>query len=43
MDRNQLMPGRLHGDDIARMILFLAADDSRMITAQSFIVDAGWV
>jgi len=43
MDRNQLLPGRLHGDDIARMILFLAADDSRMITAQSFIVDAGWV
>lgn len=43
MDRNQLLPGRLHGDDIARMILFLAADDSRMITAQNFIVDAGWV
>jgi NAD(P)-dependent dehydrogenase (short-subunit alcohol dehydrogenase family) len=43
MDRNQLLPGRLGGEDIARMILFLAADDSRMITAQSFIVDAGWV
>jgi NAD(P)-dependent dehydrogenase (short-subunit alcohol dehydrogenase family) len=43
MDRNQLLPGRLGGDDIARMTLFLAADDSRMITAQSFIVDAGWV
>jgi len=43
MDRNQLLPGRLHGHDIASMILFLAADDSRMVTAQSFIVDAGWV
>lgn len=43
MDRNQLLPGRLQGDDIARMILFLGADDSRMITSQSFIVDAGWV
>lgn len=43
IERNQLLPGRLNGDDIARMILFLAADDSRMITAQSFIVDAGWV
>ena len=43
MDRNQLLPGRLHGHDIASMILFLAADDSRMITAQHFIVDAGWV
>ena len=29
--------------DIARMVLFLAADDSAAITNQSFIVDAGWV
>jgi NAD(P)-dependent dehydrogenase (short-subunit alcohol dehydrogenase family) len=32
-----LMPG-----DIARMALFLAADDSAMCTAQDFIVDGGW-
>jgi len=25
------------------MVLFLAADDSRMITAQGMLVDAGWV
>src|SRR5580658_1653913 len=31
----------LHADEIARMALFLAADDSRMITKQGFIVDAG--
>ncbi len=31
----------LLGEEIARMILFLAADDSRMITKQSFSVDAG--
>lgn len=43
MDRNQLLPGRLQGPDIAGMVLFLAADDSRMITAQGMIVDAGWV
>ena len=42
MDRNQCLPGRLLGSDIAQMVLFLAADDSRMITAQEFIVDAGW-
>ena len=42
MDRNQCLPGRIVGDDIARMVLFLAADDSRMITAQEFVVDAGW-
>ena len=31
----------LTGDHIARMVLFLAADDSSMITKQTFIVDAG--
>jgi hypothetical protein len=29
-------------DDVARMVLFLGADDSRMCTAQDFVVDAGW-
>jgi NAD(P)-dependent dehydrogenase (short-subunit alcohol dehydrogenase family) len=29
--------------DVARTVLFLAADDSSAITNQSFIVDAGWV
>ena len=33
----------LLGDEIARTVLFLAADDSRMITKQSIIVDAGHV
>jgi NAD(P)-dependent dehydrogenase (short-subunit alcohol dehydrogenase family) len=42
MDEQQCLPGRLHGPDLARMVLFLAADDSRMCTAQNFIVDAGW-
>jgi NAD(P)-dependent dehydrogenase (short-subunit alcohol dehydrogenase family) len=31
----------LKGDAIARMVLFLASDDSQMITKQSFVVDAG--
>jgi len=42
MDRNQCLPGRIGGIDIANMALFLAADDSRMISAQEFVVDAGW-
>jgi NAD(P)-dependent dehydrogenase (short-subunit alcohol dehydrogenase family) len=42
MDRNQCLKIRLQPDDIARMVLFLAADDSRGCTAQNFIVDAGW-
>ncbi|TDR80053.1 SDR family NAD(P)-dependent oxidoreductase [Paludibacterium purpuratum] len=42
LDDNQCLPGRLQGEDIANMALFLTADDSRMITAQEFVVDAGW-
>jgi NAD(P)-dependent dehydrogenase (short-subunit alcohol dehydrogenase family) len=42
MNENQCLPGRIIGDDVARLALFLSADDSRMITAQEFVVDAGW-
>jgi len=40
--RNQCIPKALMPEDIACMALFLAADDSKMCTAQDFIVDAGW-
>jgi NAD(P)-dependent dehydrogenase (short-subunit alcohol dehydrogenase family) len=30
-------------EDVARLILFLASDDSAFITNQSYIIDAGWV
>ncbi len=40
--REQCLPERLLPEDIARMALFLVADDSRMCTCQEFIVDAGW-
>lgn len=43
IDRSQCLAGRVMPDDIARMALFLAADDSRMCSAQNFIVDGGWV
>lgn len=39
----QCLRDRLQPADIARMALFLAADDSRMCTSQQFIVDGGWV
>jgi D-xylose 1-dehydrogenase len=42
IDESQALKGRVYPDDIARMVLFLAADDSRMISAQDFIVDGGW-
>jgi len=41
--RAQCLPGYLDADDVARMALFLAADDSRMVSGQSLIVDGGWV
>ena len=41
MVQRQLIRRVLTGEEIARMILFLAADDSRMITKQTFTVDAG--
>jgi NAD(P)-dependent dehydrogenase (short-subunit alcohol dehydrogenase family) len=41
--RSQCLPGYLRADDLARMAVFLAADDSRMCTGQAFIVDGGWV
>ena len=41
MVERQLIRRVLLGEEIARMIVFLGADDSRMITKQSFTVDAG--
>ena len=38
----QCLPEKLVPDDIARMAMFLAADDSRHCTSQSFVVDGGW-
>jgi len=43
IDERQCLPGRIYPPDIARMVLFLAADDSRMCASQSYIVDGGWV
>jgi NAD(P)-dependent dehydrogenase (short-subunit alcohol dehydrogenase family) len=42
MDQHQCLPGRIVGADIANMALFLGSEDSRMVTAQEFVVDAGW-
>ena len=39
----QCLTGKLYPADIARMVLFLAADDSRMCTSQNYIVDGGLV
>lgn len=43
IQRRQCLKDKVQPADIARMVLYLAADDSRMCTAQNFIVDAGWI
>jgi len=40
--RGQCINRPLMAEHIARMALFLAADDSALCTAQDFVVDAGW-
>jgi NAD(P)-dependent dehydrogenase (short-subunit alcohol dehydrogenase family) len=42
IEEAQSIGGPLYPADIARMALFLAADDSKMITGQQFLVDGGW-
>jgi len=41
--RGQCINQPLMAEHIARMAMFLAADDSAMCTAQDFVVDGGWV
>lgn len=41
--RAQALPRLLLPEDVARLVLFLAADDSSAITSQSYIIDGGWV
>jgi NAD(P)-dependent dehydrogenase (short-subunit alcohol dehydrogenase family) len=42
LEKAQCLPGKLAPADLARAALFLAADDSSMMTAQDLVVDAGW-
>jgi NAD(P)-dependent dehydrogenase (short-subunit alcohol dehydrogenase family) len=41
--RRQCLKRKLLPEDIARVVLFFAADDSSACTSQSYIVDGGWV
>lgn len=42
IENNQALSGHVYPDDVARMALFLAADDSAMVSGQQFLVDGGW-
>ena len=39
--RVQCLKEKLYPPDIARMVLWLAADDSRLVSAQNFVIDGG--
>ena len=41
--RNQCLPDKVYPDDVARLLLWLAADGSRACTAQKWVVDGGWM
>lgn len=38
----QCVPELLHPADVGRLMLWLGADDSRLATAQTWVVDGGW-
>lgn len=40
---NQALKRLLRPEEVAKLVLFLAADDSSAITSQSCVVDGGWV
>ena len=39
--REQCLKEKIYPADVARLALWLAADDSRMCTSQTWVVDAG--
>lgn len=41
--KSQSLKRELVPKDVARLVLFLASDESSMITGQSFVIDGGWV
>ena len=40
---NQALKRLIVPEEVARLVLFLAADDSSAVTNQSYVVDGGWV
>lgn len=40
---NQALKRMIEPEEVARLVLFLASDDSSAITNQSLVIDAGWI
>ncbi|MBK1697382.1 SDR family NAD(P)-dependent oxidoreductase [Rhodovibrio salinarum] len=43
IEQGQVLKGHVQPDHLARMVLFLASDESAMCSAQNYMVDAGWL
>jgi NAD(P)-dependent dehydrogenase (short-subunit alcohol dehydrogenase family) len=41
--RSQSLKRELTPEDVAKLVLFLASEDSSAITGQNFVIDGGWV
>jgi D-xylose 1-dehydrogenase len=41
--RCQSIKRELIPEDVAKLVLFLASEDSSAITGQNFVIDGGWV
>lgn len=41
--KSQSLKRELLPEDVGRLVLFLASDESAMITGQNFVIDGGWV
>jgi NAD(P)-dependent dehydrogenase (short-subunit alcohol dehydrogenase family) len=41
--RRQALKRMIQPEEVARLVLFLAADDSSAITNQSYVIDGGWI
>jgi D-xylose 1-dehydrogenase len=43
LDEHQAMRGLIQPEDVANLVMFLSADDSRFCSGQEFTVDGGWI
>lgn len=43
IDKNQLLHGKIYPNEPAKLVLFLASDQSNKITKQVINIDAGWI
>lgn len=43
ISQGQSLQGWVHPEDVTGIVMFLASNDARMITSQTFVVDGGWL